>query len=36
VADIDRLVQIDQFPVLPQAIKELAEIFLHEWSPESQ
>jgi hypothetical protein len=29
VADIDRLVQVDQFAVLAQAIEKLAEIFLH-------
>jgi hypothetical protein len=29
VADIDRLVQVDQLAVLAQAIEKLAEIFLH-------
>src|SRR5580704_3366225 len=29
MADIDRLVQVDQLAVLPQAVEELAEILLH-------
>src|SRR5215210_8819926 len=30
VADIHRLMQIDQFPILAEAIEELAEILLHQ------
>ncbi len=29
VADVDRLAQIDQFAIVPQAVEELAEVFLH-------
>ena len=29
MADVDRLVQVDEFAGLPQAVEELAEIFLH-------
>ncbi len=29
VADIDRLVQVDELAILPQAVEELAEVFLH-------
>ena len=29
VADIDRLVQVDEFADLPQPVEELAEILLH-------
>ena len=29
VADVDRLVQVDELPDLPQPIEELAEILLH-------
>ncbi len=32
MADVDRLVQVDKLAVLPQAVEELAEIFLHETS----
>ena len=34
VADVHRLVQIDELAVLPQPIEELAEILLHPWSPD--
>ena len=33
VADIDRLMQVDQLALLPQPVEELAEIFLHHLSP---
>jgi hypothetical protein len=29
MADVDRLVQVDKLAVLPQAVEELAEVFLH-------
>jgi hypothetical protein len=29
MANVDRLMQVDQFAVLPQSIEELAEVFLH-------
>jgi hypothetical protein len=29
MADIDRLVQVDKLAGLPQAVEELAEVFLH-------
>jgi hypothetical protein len=29
VADIDRLAQVHKLALLPQAIEELAEVFLH-------
>ena len=32
VADVDRLMQVDELAVLPQTVEELAEIFLHEGS----
>ena len=31
MADVDRLVQVDELAVLPQAVEELAEVFLHPW-----
>ena len=30
MADVHRLVQVDEISVLPQAVEELAEIFLHD------
>src|ERR1700692_213870 len=32
MADVDRLVQVDKLAVLPQAVEELAEVFLHKAS----
>ena len=29
MADVDRLVQVDEFAGLPQAVEELAEILFH-------
>ena len=33
VPDVHRLVQVDKFAILPQAIEKLAEILLHHWAP---
>ena len=33
VADVHRLVQVDELAVLPQAVEELAEILLHRCAP---
>ena len=29
MADVDRLVQVDEFALLPQPVEKLAEVFLH-------
>jgi hypothetical protein len=34
VADVDRLVQVDEPAGLPQAVEELAEVFLHRGAPD--